>query len=323
MNRPQPDAAVVMHVMGGELQPREVDAAIAALADRQHGIVSRDQLAALGLGRGTIDHRLKCGRLHFLHRGVFAVGHNVISREARWLAAVLAVGPGSALSHQSAAALWGIRGTARGRIDVTIPVTRRPRIKIHIHEATLAPDELTTTHNIPTTTPARTLLDLATVVSPQTLERAINEAEVLRLTSATSLSELVGRHHRRPGTPAIQRILNAGFVGATVTRNDMEDRFFALLDEAGLLRPEVNAQLEIDTIWIEPDFMWRSARLIVELDGYETHGTRAAFESDRARDRALQAAGWRVVRVTWRQLHEQPAAVVAELRVLLRDPARP
>lgn len=100
----------------------------------------------------------------------------------------------------------------------------------------------------------------------------------------------------------------------------MEDRFFALLDEAGLPRPEVNAQLEIAGTWIEPDFMWPSARLIVELDGYETHGTRAAFESDRARDRALQLAGWRVCRVTWRQLHERPAAVVSELSVLLRDP---
>lgn len=182
------------------------------------------------------------------------------------------------------------------------------------------PNELTTTRGIPVTTPARTLLDLATVVGPQALERAINEAEVLRLTSPHSLDDLVNRHRGRPGIPAMSRILNAGSVGATITRNEMEDRFFALLDEAGLPRPEVNAQLQIAGTWIEPDFMWPSSRLIVELDGYETHGTRAAFERDRARDRALQVAGCRVCRVTWRQLHERPAAVVSELSDLLRDP---
>lgn len=309
-----------MHVIGGQVQPREVDAAIAALADRQHGIVTRDQLAALGLGRGAIDHRLKCGRLHLIHRGVFAVGHNVLSREARWLAAVLAVGPGAALSHHSGGALWGMRTTARGRIDVTVPVTRRPRLKIQIHEATLAPDELTTLHHIPVTTPARTLLDLATVLAPDALERAINEAERLQLSSPTSLDDLIARHRGRPGIPAITRILNAKFVGATITRNDFEDLFSTLLDKAGLPHPVFNAPMEIGGIWIKPDCMWREQRLIVELDGFETHGTRAVFESDRARDRALQVAGWRVARITWRQLTESPDIVMAEVSALLSAP---
>jgi hypothetical protein len=267
-----------MHVIDGKLHARELDAAIAELAELQHGVVTRIQLAGLGLGRGAIDHRIKCGRLHLIHRGVFTVGHRLTSREGRWLAAVLTIGPGAALSHQSAAALWGMRATARPRVDVSVPRVHRSRTAIQVHQAVLAHDELTTTHCIPVTTPARTLLDLAAVVGPQALERAINEAEILRLTSPHSLVDLVNRHRGRPGIPAIQPILDVGFVGAIVTRND------------------------------------------VELDGYETHGTRAAFESDRARDRALQVAGWRVCRVTWRQLHERPAAVVSELSVLLRDP---
>lgn len=191
---------------------------------------------------------------------------------------------------------------------------------IHLHEARLPTDELTTTRNIPVTTPARTLLDLAAVVGPEALEGAINEAEVLQLSSPHSLSDLIDRHRGRPGIPAIQRILNAGSIGATITRNDFEDLFSALSDKAGLPRPVFNAPMEIAGSWIKPDCMWRSARLIVELDGFETHGIRAVFESDRARDRALQVAGWRVARVTWRQLTERPEAVMSEVSALLSAP---
>jgi predicted transcriptional regulator of viral defense system len=183
MDTPPIDAHAVLHVIDGELHARRLDAAIAAFAERQHGIVSRGQLAELGLGRGAIDHRLKCGRLHLIHRGVFAVGHRLTSREGRWIAAVLAVGPGAVLSHRSAAALWGMRETARGRVDVTVPRVHRSRTAIQVHQASLAADELTDARGIPVTTPARTLFDLASVVGPQALERAINEAEVLRLTS--------------------------------------------------------------------------------------------------------------------------------------------
>jgi very-short-patch-repair endonuclease len=322
MNRPQEDAAVFRPVIGAETQLHPVDAVISALAERQHGVVSRDQLSAVGIGRRAIGHRLECGRLLLIHRGVFAVGHRALSREGRWLAAVLAAGPGAALSHQSAAALWLIRETARGRIDVTVPVTRRPRMTIHIHEARLPVDELTTTQRIPVTTPARTLLDLAAVVSHEALEKAINEAERLHLASTTSLADLLHRHHRRPGTPAIQRILDAGFVGVTVTKSKLEDDFLAFLDNHGLPRPDVNPNMPIDGRWKMPDCVWRAASLIVELDGYETHGTRSAFENDRARDRALQVAGWRVVRVTWRQLHERPAVIASQLRTLLSSPAQ-
>jgi predicted transcriptional regulator of viral defense system len=322
MNYAPDNARALRPVIGAELRARGLDAAIAALAQRQHGVVSRDQLAGLGLGRRAIGHRLECGRLHVIHRGVFAVGHQVLSREGHWIAAVLAVGPGAALSHRSAAALWGMRETARGRVDVTVARRIRSRSAIQAHLAEIAADELTAARGILVTTPARTLLDLAAVVGPRALERAIDEAEMLRLTSVLSLADLTGRYSGRPGAPAIRRILDAGRVGATITRSDLENRFLALLDDVGLPRPDVNARVEIAGGWVEADCVWHAGGLVVELDGYASHGTRSAFERDRARDRALQVAGWRVVRITWRQLHERPDAVASELSMLLSAPAR-
>ena len=159
----------------------------------------------------------------------------------------------------------------------------------------------------------RTLLDLAAVLDGRRLERAINEADVLRLTHALSLRDLLVRYPRRAGTPAIAAALAARAAGATVTRSELEERFLDLLDRHGLPRPRTNAYIE----GIEVDCVWPAARLIVELDGHAVHGTREAFERDRERDRLLQAAGWRVIRVTWRQLSADPAAVAADLRMLL------
>jgi hypothetical protein len=170
---------------------------------------------------------------------------------------------------------------------------------------------------IAATTPPRTLLDLAAVVARRHLERAVNDAEMLRLADAVSLEDLVLRHPRRRGVAALRRILADGRVGATVTRSELEDRFLAFVDRADLPRPEVNAALEAAGGWIEADCLWRVQRLVVEFDGYTSHVTRAAFERDRARDRALQASGWRVVRVTWRHLADEPATVAAQLRTLL------
>ena len=290
-----------------------MDVAIAALAARQHGIVARAQLVAIGLGRGAIDRRLARRRLHPVHRGVYAVGHRAISRHGRWMAAVLAAGPGTVLSHGSAAALWGIRATARTRIDVTTPRTLRARRGLRPHCAVLPPDEITTTDAIPTTTPARTLLDLAGVIDRRQLERALNETEVLRLTSPTPLGTLIDRHTAMRGTSSLRTLsLNA----RSATRSELEARFLAFLDRQDLPHPETNILIE----GIEVDAAWRGQHLIVELDGYAFHGTRAAFEGDRARDRRLTARGWRVVRITWRDLHERPDELATEIRALLSVP---
>jgi very-short-patch-repair endonuclease len=228
------------------------------------------------------------------------------------MAALLAVGADAVLSHRTAATLHGIRvgGTA---IDVTTLRQRRPRSGIRIHLARLRPDEHTTRDGIPTTTAARTLLDLAATLSPHRLERAMNEADRLRLAGTVSLTELLERHPGRPGTPALRAILEDARRGEDITRSELEDRFLELVDQAGLPTPRTNTLIE----GFEVDCAWPEHRLIVELDGHAFHATRAAYERDRERDRALQAKGWCVVRITWRQLHESPADVVADLIALL------
>ncbi|MDP9134149.1 MAG: DUF559 domain-containing protein [Actinomycetota bacterium] len=285
---------------------------IAALAQRQHGVVARRQLVALGLGSRAIDHRVQCGRLHPIHRGVYAVGHRVLSRHGRWMAAVLSAGPDAVLSHQSAAALWGLRTTARTRIDVTTPNTLRARRGLHPHCAVLPQDEHTVHEGIPVTTPARTLLDLAGVLDRQGLDRVLNEAEVLRLPGPAPLLE---RYPRKRGTKNLRSLLPTSR-RSTPTRSELEDAFLAFLDDHRLPRPETNTVIE----GYEVDAVWREAKLIVELDGYATHGTRRGFERDRIRDRRLTTAGWRVVRITWQQL-AQPGDLAEALDTLLEDRA--
>ena len=304
---------VCVHI-DDERQSRSADAEIAALAARQHGVVARAQLMALGLGRGAIDRRVRRRRLHLIQRGVFAVGHTVPSREATWIAAVLAAGPGAVLSHRSAAALWRIRDTSRADIEVSAARQRRRRAGLEPHHIVLARDEVTEQGGIPVTTPARTLLDLAEVLtSSQQLERAVHEAEYRRLTSPLSLDALLARHGGRRGTAALREILARGRLGETMTKSELEDRFLAFLDAHHLPRPRTNQRLGP----IEVDCVWPDARLVVELDGHAAHATRRAFEQDRARDRALQAQGWRVARITWRQLNEDGETIATQLRSLL------
>jgi hypothetical protein len=302
------ESVIDIHI-DGQSRTRGIDAAIAALAERQHGVVARRQLDALGVGRGAIDRRLHRGRLCAIHRGVYGVGHRALSTQGRWMAAVLAAGPGAVLSHQSAAALWGLRPTARNRIDVTTSRKLSTRPGIHPHCAVLQPDEITTQNGIPTTTPARTLLDLAAVLPKQAVQRAVNEAEVLRLADATAVHDLKARHPRHRGISK----LHADHHIPALTRSELEARFITFLDVAVLPRPTVNTLIED----MEVDFAWPEHRLIAELDGFEFHATRRAFERDRARDRRLQAHRWRVIRITWRQLHDDPERLAAELAVLL------
>jgi very-short-patch-repair endonuclease len=293
------------------------DGRIAALAAQQHGVVSRAQLLTFGLGHSAIDDRLARGLLHPIHRGVFSVGHRVLTREGAWIAAVLAAGPGAVLSHRSAAALWGIRDASRAAIEVITTRCCR-RAGIHSHRVTLPADETTTERGIPVTTVTRTLLDLAEVLTSPQLERAVTEAEVRRLGSPHSLDALVARHPRRRGTVALKRILqNRGDIARHVTRSELEAAFLTFLDAHGLARPTTNACVAHGTGTYEVDAVWPAHRLIVELDGYAVHTTRRSFENDRARDRVLTADGWRVVRITRRQLDGPGHELATQLRRLL------
>jgi very-short-patch-repair endonuclease len=267
---------------------------------------------ALGLSSEAVDVRLEGSRLHRVHRGVYAVGQRHLRHEARWMAAVLACGAGAVLSHRSGGVHWGLVRSDHVP-EVTAPTRLRTRRGIRPHQATLPPDERTIHEAIPVTTPNRTLFDLAAVLRERQLERAINEAEVRRLWDHTSLAALLDRYPRHRGNPIIRAALERRREGATVTRSELEELFVELLDAAGLPRPELNAVIE----GFEVDAVWRDRRLIVELDGRGFHSTATAFERDRARDRALQAVGWRVVRLTYRQLRDAPEAVLADLHRLL------
>jgi len=292
--------------------------AVAELAARQHGVVTRAQLLEIGLGYRAIDDRIARGLLHSIHRGVYAVGHRLRTAEATWLAAVLAC-PGAVLSHRSAAALCGIRDTTRAGTEITLPrLCRRPRIQSH--RAVLAPDEVTAERGIPVTNPARTLLDLAAILTPQQLAHALNEAEIRRLASPLPLDALVARHPGRRGTQSLKRALERQReIGETITKSQFEARFRAFIDDHALSRPQMNAPLGRYT----PDAVWPAARLVVELDSYGIHTTRQAFESDRERDRTLQLMGYRVVRITWRQLQAEPHAIAQQLGSLLGATAGP
>jgi len=298
----------------------DVDRAIAALTGRQHGVIARSQLVELGLGRGAIAGRIERERLHVLHRRVYAVGHRALTRRGAWMAAIL-VADGAVLSHRSAAALWGILGTERRNVEITVPRHVRPRPRIDVHEGPLPPDEVTTDNAISVTTPARSLLDVAAVVSSHHLERAATEAEIHRLGSPTSLAALVARYPTRTGTKTIRRLLNARDIGRNITKHQLELRFLAFLDAHRLPRPRINATVDVPPKPREVDCLWPDHRLIAELDGFAAHGTRTAFEEDRDRDRALLVAGYRVTRITWRQIAEDEEALADALRSLL-DPAR-
>jgi very-short-patch-repair endonuclease len=225
------------------------------------------------------------------------------------MAAVLACGDGAVVSHWSGARLWelpsGREGTAA--VDVTVPGAdhRRPGIRVH-RVATIAPDEVTRRKNIPVTTPARTLVDLA-AAPRRDLERALAEALAKRLTTREELLTLLTRHARRPGVSRLRALLDSAQLAPT--RSEAEERFLRLLGKARLPAPEVNVRVAGH----EVDCYWRSERFVAEIDGFAFHSTPKKFEKDRRRDAELAAAGVRVIRVTWRQLTKEPEAVLVRL----------
>jgi hypothetical protein len=302
---------------GGEVWTRRIDRAIGELASRQNGVVARSQLLDLRIRADAIDYRVARGRLHVVYRGVYAVGHPLLGAHGRWSAAVLAGGPAAVLSHRSAGALWRIRQWS-GAHEVTVESWRPSGRGIRWRTRQLAADEITTEHGIRVTVPSRTLFDLASVLSRRDLERAIEEAEYRQLRDTLSLPVLLDRYPTARGTAALAAILRESRLGSTVTRSALEELLVAVVDRFGLPRPELNVWMQIgDGRWIEADAVWREQRLILELDGRAAHARGRNFESDRARDRAATVAGWRPIRVTWRQLSGEAAAFAADLERLL------
>jgi hypothetical protein len=292
--------------MRGQSQKDPADGAVSELARRQHGVVGRAQLIALGLGADAIDWRVRRQRLHRVHRGVYAVGHLALTRNAQFMAAVLACGDGAALSHFSAAVVWGILEAKGQDIHVTAEKQRKCR-GVVVHEAALDGERVRRL-GIVVTTPARTLVDLADVVPRRTLERAFDEAEYLELDWMSAAPR-----HGRSGSGLLTSVLAVHRPGTTRTLSQLEEDFIAFCDERGIPRPEVNICIEGYLC----DFVWREHGVIVETDGARAHGTTRARDRDPVRDADLQIAGWKVIRIPYKRLLNQPDAVEDQLRRLL------
>lgn len=236
------------------------------------------------------------------------------------MAAVLAAGEGAVLSHRSAARLWRLLPPAAEWVDVTCHPGRVVRRKGVVgHESPMQDDEWEVVDGILVTAPFRTIFDLAAVVGDRELERAWHEAQAQELRAKVSLPMLLERYPGRRGTQRLRALL-ASKEPETITRNGFEEAFLALVDAHGLRRPRMNADLALRGRFFEIDALWERERVALELDSRGVHGTPKKFESDRQRDRILVAEGWRTMRVTWRQLRDEPEAIVADLRLAFEQP---
>lgn len=234
------------------------------------------------------------------------------------MAAVLFAGPGAVLSHRSAAALWGIRGGGGTQIHITSPRKSRSQGAIRRHFSVLADDQVAERDGIPVTSVPRTIFDLAATEPAHVVEAALRQSEYLRLYDRLSLRDLIDRHPRRPGSRAVRLALTRLGESPGQVESPLEERFLPFLDRHRLPRPRFNAWLEVGGKRYRVDCLWPAQRQIAELDGWEGHGTRAAFRDDRGRDRRLRVAGYGVTRLAWDQLEDEPEAIANDLHVLLQ-----
>jgi very-short-patch-repair endonuclease len=296
------------------------DETLARLAAAQYGVVARRQLLAADTSSSMIDRRVVSGHLVPLHRGVYAVGHDRLTRYGHWMAAVLAAGSGAVLSHRDAAALHGLRppGSHR-RTHVTTPARAGSTPKLQLHRTTVLDRrrDVTVIAGIPATSVARTLVDLAGVVSQDHLAKALEEAERQRIIDVSAIDDVLRRTSRRHGrghaaiTAALERLATTA---VQFTRSPLEDALLPLLDAHGLPRPATN-------MWIgdmEVDACWPDHRVVAELDGWGVHSTREAFVRDRVRANELQTNGWLVLRFTHGQVVREPDSVARTIGLALR-----
>lgn len=281
------------------------------MAARQHGVVARRQLLEAGVSAQQIKVRLRGGRLHEVHRGVYLVGHVVPPPYAREQAALLACGPAAVLSHRSAAALWGLLSyPPTAPVRLTLPPGRSAdRPGLAIHRLCLEGRDTRRRHGLPLTSPPRTILDLAAELARAALERLVAEAAYRRLAGEGELRDQLARNPRKHGAPALRAVLDLPG-GPRRTRSPAERAMLRLLRRAGFNGYETNARIG----GYEVDILWRDLQLAVEVDGYEAHSGRVAFERDRLKIATLKARGVDVMPVTGRQIRDDPDGVAARLR---------
>lgn len=295
------------------MRDRRATRTIRLLAERQHGVVARGQLLQYGLSPQLVEARVDAGALVTVYDGVFAVGHGRLSREAAWLAAVLACGSGAVLSHGSAVALWGI-GEGGDRVEVTRHSGGTTRTAIWVHQTRFLPDDhIAVEKGIPATSVERTLLDVAARMGRRRLERMVVDADRARLLDWRQLWRVIERGVGRKGVGRLRRVARDIDPRSRDTRSPLEVDFLALCRKAGLPPPEVNVLVEGYLV----DFVWPEERLVIETDGYAFHSDRTAFERDRERDLDLTAAGYEVSRFTYRMLAREPKQCAKRIRTAL------
>jgi very-short-patch-repair endonuclease len=291
---------------------------LAALAERQHGVVSVRQLMGIGYSRDQVHWLVKTGHLHTIDRSVYAVGHRRLSRYGQCFAAVFACGPGAVLSHHSAAWLHRLSRWEPEPFHVTGPVARRPRLPVRIHRARRLLDaDRKVMDGIPVTAVPRTLLDLASALKFEQLEKLVERAEDRELFDLRAVEELLARTVGHHGHKRLREAI-ALYKPSSFTRSTLEKRFLELCLEAGLQQPRTNFVVH----GFELDCYWPEFRFAVELDVFETHGTRAAFERDRKRQEDLLLLGIAMTRVTGPRLEREPREVIARVRRLLEQQRR-
>ncbi len=305
-----------------KLDQPPVDEALARLAAAQEGVFTIEQIADCGLSASGVWKRRQNGRLHLVHARVYSLAPpSLLSREGRWLAAVLACGPGAVLSHRSAAALHGLRPTERSGIDVTIPHrSSRQHHGVDIHRSiTLTAKDVTIVRNIPCTTIARTTLDIAEVIRPRQLERMFEQAEQEEVLDFRALQGQIDRNPTRAGAARIQALMGEYQADMGATWSELEADFKAMIGGTGVPMPQINQFIVLDDggVAIRADFYWPAHRVVVETDGWKFHRTRGAFELGRRNDQRLTVAGFRVVRMTHRQIKRQAPAMAAVIVRLL------
>jgi very-short-patch-repair endonuclease len=291
--------------MGDKERTRSPTEALGDLATRQHGVVSIRQLNRLGYSRKLVAKETARGRLHPLHRGVYAVGHRRLDWDARCLGAVLASAPAVA-SHTSAAWLWGLLRTRPQTFHLTTETRRHAKPGCRLHFARLNDDDRAEVDGIPVTAVARTKLDLAAMLSPARLERVLERSEELRRFDLRAVDELLARTVGHPGHGRLRRALAIYREDPAFVRSKFEGRFLRLVRKAGLPAPSMNFVVA----GFELDAYWERERFVVELDVYETHGTHEAFERDRLRQDDLLLIGVEMIRVTGPRLRREPAATI-------------
>jgi very-short-patch-repair endonuclease len=285
-----------------------------ALTKRQHGVVARRQLLAIGLSEKAVDRRVARGRLHVVTRGIYAVGRPDLERHGVWMAAVLSCGPGSVLSHSSAAALWGFGKEADRRVEVSVRGTERHRRAgtRTYRRPGLRLDDQAEHDGIPVTSPVRTLVDLAARLSPLVLERAVNEADKRELADPEELRAALPRYRGERGVARLRTLLDRRTF--RLSDSNLEILFRPIARKAGLPQPQTKQIVN----GFEVDFFWPDLGLVVETDGLRYHRTPSQQNRTLLRDQTHTVAGMTHLRFSHSQIKYEPKRVQADLAAVAR-----